>query len=1113
MRRNFTLCAGKGRRLPTLTLQSFITLMRISTLCLALMMGVGLSALEAGATYGQSTETTFLDIEAKHVPLATVFSMIEDRTEFLFVFPPELVASHADVSVMPGKKSVKDILGQILGGAMQYRESGKNIVVYAGEAAGQSMFMNVRGKVTDKNGAPMPGISVLVKGTTNGTVTDKAGEYALEASSSDWLVFSSIGYKKIEVQVGERSVVDQVIEEETQVLDAFEVSTGYYEMSDRLKTANITKITSKEITGQTVTSPLMALLGRVPGLELSLRSGAPGTAPLVRIRGNNSLRPQGGYPLFVIDGVVIDSSPMNSQSSLYISSVDPLAGINPENIESIEVLKDADATAIYGSRGANGVILIKTKLSKGNTATGVQVNAYQGTGEIPHFMNLLNTKQYLEMRKEAFRNGGAKPGLFDFDLTSWDSTKYTSWQKELLGGTSRISDVELAFLGGDERTSFRINGGYHRETSFVSDNFGFDRASAGVTFSHRSADNRFIVSTTANYGLTKNKILNLSPFIERALVLPPNAPDLYKEDGNLEWGPIYISQNFTLTSLQNPMAELRRTNENTIGGLVANTNLSYLLMKDLIIKTNLGYTDVNGDELIKDPILARSPTDIGSGTTGTAYFGTNKRRSYIIEPQASYDLKLADHDLSVLLGATFQQSTSLWRGVQADGYPSDVLLGTLKGATSYGYSRDTDTKYRYAAVFARIGYNWREKYLVNLTGRRDGSSRFGPGNQFGNFGAVGAAWIFSSENFMSNVLDILSFGKLRGSYGTTGNDQIDDYAFYDLYEIGKYRPQNTITLLPKGLYNPDYRWETTKKIEVALELSFLKDRLSMQTSWYRNRSSNQIFDYQLPATTGFPYIRKNFDATVENTGWEFFIQTRNIETNSFSWSTSINMTLPKNRLLSFPGIDVSPYATQFKIGEPLSIQNHYIWKGVDPQTGLHVFADLDDSGTLNGKDRVFGNPLGSKYYGGVMNTLRYMGLELSFLFQLVKQKSVGPYSAAPGGSISNQPEEVMTRWAREGDVTNVGKFSTDFEVQGNFYNVLASDYNIVDASFIRLRTFSLSYVLPVAFLEKFKVKQTRIFVQGQNLLTITDFVGLDPETGARVMPQMRTITGGISVKF
>jgi hypothetical protein len=275
-----------------------------------------------------------------------------------------------------------------------------------------------------------------------------------------------------------------------------------------------------------------------------------------------------------------------------------------------------------------------------------------------------------------------------------------------------------------------------------------------------------------------------------------------------------------------------------------------------------------------------------------------------------------------------------------------------------------------------------------------------------------------------------------------------------------------------------------------------------------------VINYQLPATTGFPSILKNFDATVENTGWELTIQTRNIESDKFTWTTSINMTIPKNRLVSFAGIDDSPYASRYKVGSPLSIQRMYIWKGIDPQTGEHIIADLDDNGSLDDKDRVFSSPFGPKYYGGMLNTLRFKGIEMSFLIQFSKQIGQIQYVNYPGSTGENQPVEAMNRWRQEGDITNVAKFSTDFTLP-SFYSstVLNSNYNIADASFIKLKTLSISYTLPKNIIDKLKLTQTRFFVQGQNLFVLSDFIGLDPETGARTMPQMKMITGGIDLKF
>lgn len=1062
-------------------------------------------------------------ISGKHLTLQQIFAAIEKQTEYVLFNNKRDLAGTKKISFSASSMPLEELLDAVFRDQpLKYSIKGNMIVVSRkNEPASlpQIVFTGqpdppVRVRVADIEGRPLPGASVINKNAKSSGVTDAEGALTLNLSVGDVIEISFIGYEKQSVTIKDVSApLNVVLKPSASDLDAVTVNAGYWRTSAKRSTGNIVRITAKDIEGQPVTSPLVALQGRVPGLNIILRDGAPNTAPQIRIRGNNSLRQRGGYPLYIIDGVVVDSRPLESNISQYRSNIDPLAGINPENIESIDVLKDADATAIYGSRGANGVILITTKQRRDNLPTSVEARVYRGIGEIPRFIDMLNTQQFLEMRKEAFRNANMQPGIFDYDMIYWDSTKYTDWQKVLLGGSAKVSDAELAFSGGNDRTSFRVNGGYHKETNIISDDFGFDRWSAGFNVSHRSADNRFSILANTNYGFDRNRNLNTSGFLQAAYVLAPNTPDLYHEDGSLNWGLIYLPDyNYTATSILNPMAELRRSNEVNSGILVANASLSYLLVKGLTLKTNLGYTSTNSDERTKNPIAALSPGDIYYGSTGRASFSSNKRKSVIIEPQAAYDFKLNDHEFNLVAGATFNQNKDHFNSVTAYGYTSDVLLNTLQGAEYYSYSNDNPSEYRYIAGYARIGYNWREKYLVNLTGRRDGSSRFGPGKQFGNFGAIGAAWIFSSEGFMTGTSDILSFGKLRGSYGITGNDQIGEYQFYDLYRLSR-KYMRTITLVPKGLFNPDFNWEVTRKMELAVELGFLKDRLTAQAAWFRNTSSNQVVDNPLSYITGFGSIYRNFDeATIENTGWEFALQSHNINRRHFKWETSLNITLSRNRLLSFDGIESSPYATQYKVGESLNIERKYVWKGVDPVTGNHVIADLDGNGSIDDADRVFSDNMDPKYFGGISNTFSYKGIGLSFLFRFANQKGTTAFQQAPGGG-ANQPVEVMKRWRKQGDVTDIAKFSMDYQDLSWFYYSTASDHGIVDASFLTLSTLSLSYNLPRELVQKAKIREASIYVHGQNLLTITKFIGLSPESGAYSMPQLRMITGGINLKF
>jgi TonB-linked SusC/RagA family outer membrane protein len=953
----------------------------------------------------------------------------------------------------------------------------------------------------------MAGVNVVVKGTTKGTTSDSEGKFAIDVQESDVLVFSFIGHKTVSTEVGNRSIIDITLEEDVASLNEVVISGGYYQTTAKTKTGNISKITAKDIENQPVTSPLMALQGRVPGLEITPNTGVPGDAPKIRIRGENSIRGDGGFPLYVIDGVPVNSSPI-STSGLLIGTFDPLGTINPSNIESIEILKDGDATAIYGSRGANGVILITTKNAAKSSGTNLDVSVYKGVGQVSNKLDLLNTQEYLQVRKKAFANDQLDPGSFDYDVNgAWDTTRYTDWQDALLGGTAHITDAQANISGGNSNISFRLGGSLHKETMVFPGDFGYQRATGNLSLSYISSNQKFTSTVSVNYGAQNSKIFSATNLVNNALELPPNAPRLYNDDGNLNWEPLDGSSTWA-----NPLASLKNDHKSTTGNLVANSNFSYEIISGLGLKMNIGYTELNASERIKFPISTLPPEEISSGSRGSANFGNNKRTSWIIEPQATYVKRFENHVINAVVGTTWQQSSSLIQSVNATGYTSDALLGSLRGATTTNFLVDDFSEYKYNALFARIGYNYREKYLLNLTGRRDGSSRFGPGNRFGNFGAIGAAWIFSNESFIHENVSVLNFGKIRASYGTTGNDQIGDYQFYNTYSIHFNNYQNGASLYPSALYNPNFGWEKTTKLEAAIELGFFDNRISFEGSIYRNQSSNLLVEYALPATTGYRSILSNFAALVENSGVELVLNTTNVNTKNFKWTTAINFSRPKNTLKEFSGIETSSYSKQYKVGEPLSVQRLYTYNGVNPQTGIYEVADINDDGSIDDEDKLFTSSLDRKYYGGVNNTIRYKGLEFSFLIQFSSQRAARYFPLAPGFK-TNQLKSSLQYWQTEGDVTDVQMPTQNFfPGYMAYFNVAESDFILTDASFVRLKTLSLSYLIPSRISEVAKMQELRVFLQGQNLLVRTDYVNLDPETGSQ-LPPLRMITIGVQVKF
>ena len=964
----------------------------------------------------------------------------------------------------------------------------------------------VSGVVTGTEGIPLAGVNIVVGSTNRGTITDMHGSFEIIAGSDDVLVFSIVGFKSLSVAVSGKDIVNVQMEEDVTVLGEVVLNAGYYTVSEKEKTGSIVKVETAELEKQPINSPLAALQGRMAGVKITQSSNLPGAAPSIQIRGQNSLRPGGNYPLYIIDGVPVNASPLPG-SGLLSLGIDPLNTMNLSNIESIEILKDADATAIYGSRGANGVVLITTK--KGTVGkTSFLLGGYSGVGTLSNAIDVLNTQQYLEMRNEAFANDGATPFEFNApDLLLWDQERNTDWKKELLGHTAYITDVQASVSGGSDQTVFLVGGSLHRESMVFPGDFGYRKATANVNLGHTSRDQRFKLSLSANYGVDKNKLFYDAQFIQKAILLAPNAPALYNAEGDLNW------ENSTWA---NPLADLRKTQVVESHNLVANLSLSYLLAKGLTLKGNFGYMDLQSEETYRDPISAYDPA-IQPYLVNSSRQNTAKRRSMIVEPQLDYALKLGKLGVQMMIGGTFQESMDNQLFLLAEGYADESLMDNLANAANVYVSRQNDIDYKYSAIFGRLALDWDKRYFVNLTGRRDGSSRFAPQHRFGNFGALGAAWIFSKEPWMERNLPFLSFGKLRGSYGSTGNDQIADYGYLDAYA-----PTNGEGgLYPIQLGNPDYSWEENKKLEAGLSLGFLQDRLQMNASWYRNRSSNQLVGYNLPTQTGFSSIQANLPATVQNTGWELEVD-NSVRLGKVQWRTTINLTWPKNELLEFPGIEQSSYANTYRIGESLQSSLLYQFQGVDQETGLYGVSDSNDDGTINFEDRTVVKDFVPQYYGGVNTGISLGSFQMDFLFEFVKQlgrNHLAGFATPPGwqGFVGgNQPLVVLDRWRQAGDQSDVQLFTqsmgyTEYDRAAN------SDLSVTDASYVRLKTLSLSYQLSSGLIHGLGIENCTVYVHGQNLLTFTGYQGLDPQAnrGGSLfsLPPLRTITLGAKFQF
>lgn len=962
----------------------------------------------------------------------------------------------------------------------------------------------ITGIVSDANRA-LPGVTITVKGTQTSTISDNDGKYNITADENAILVFSFIGLKTAEVPVNGKTTINVTLSEDATTLKEVTINAGYYTVKDKARTGSISKITSKDIEKQPVTNVIAAMQGRMAGVNITQTSGVPGGGFEIQIRGQNSLRAEGNSPLYLIDGVPYSSETVGNSrtTSIMPTLANPLNSINPQDIESIEVLKDADATAIYGSRGANGVVLITTK--KGQQGkTRFTASVMKGTGEATKFMKLLNTEQYLAVRNEAFANDGVPPDFMAYDINgTWDQNRYTDWQKELLGGTVNYTDAAASVSGGTANTQFLVSGTFHDETTVFPGDYGYRRNVLRSNLNHTSENQKFKITLSTGYTVQGNDqpAVDISRI---ALQLAPNAPALYNADGSLNW------ENSTW---ENPLGALEGKYRTKTYDFIANSFLSYKVLPGLELKSSFGITDTKHDETKTQPSTMYDPAYEVGTEYSQLYVNATTRRSWIVEPQISWSKQWKYGKTELLAGGTFQQQRGSKTLTEGEGFSSNSLIYNMASAFTVLALQDQQTDYKYQAFFGRLNYSYQDKYIINLTGRRDGSSRFGPGKQFANFGAVGAAWLFSEEALLKDN-KVLSFGKLRASYGTTGNDLIGDYQFLDTFLSSGVSYNGVIGLQPTRLYNPNFGWETNKKFEVALEAGFLKDRIFLSVGWYTNQSSSQLVGIPMPATTGFASIQGNLDATVQNRGTELTLRTVNFQKDSFKWTTNFNISFSKNKLLSFPNLEGSTYRNQFVIGEALNIRKVYHYTGIDPQTGVFTFEDVNGDGIISAPDRQTVKDFNPKFFGGLSNLLTYKRWQLDFMLQFVKQDNyASAVMTAMPGVMANQPVEVLDHWQNAGSSGTYQLYSAGYngDAVDAYYNYIDSDGVIADASYVRLKNVALSYRVPEKWLFG---ANCRITLEGQNLLTFTSYKGRDPEFKTYgYLPPLKVMTAGLQFTF
>ncbi|MBK7223485.1 MAG: SusC/RagA family TonB-linked outer membrane protein [Saprospiraceae bacterium] len=1075
------------------------------------------ACLNVGA-FSSAQEIT---LSEKGASLQKIFRQIHHQTGYQFFYEDELLDKAGKIDIHVEKASLDETLTRCFERLdLSYVIVNKTIVVNVRKRdveASRSLPpapirkpvlpIDVSGKVVMENGEPAIGVTVAVKGTFIGTFTDENGRYALEnINDNDTLVFSAVNILTIEAPVAGRTVVDVVVRSSISVLDEVQV-IGYGITTRRLQTGSVGTVKSQILERQPVANPLQALQGRIAGVSITQTAGAIGSGVEIQVRGVNTIE-SGNQPLIIVDGAVMPDP--NRGLGTSVGSYMPwgsssMTNLNSADIESIEILKDADATSIYGSRGANGVVLITTKKAKlGATKFNVDVSTWVNSAtDLPERLTLA---QYLQMRRDAFAMGNYNPTTKVAinpiaatannapDLLVWDTTQATTdWTDFEYGNQTPAISIQSSLSGGDKRLNFYASGGYLKQTDITRGSPYQERLSTSLGLNHTSANDRLSANLSASY--LQNTISPSRGGGSPGLLssLPPNMP-MTNADGSPFWPSGSITQN---SLLLNPFAAEESRTQSGSKNFIGNLDVSYRLFKGLILKTQLGFNEQTLNNKSITPSTSINPLNPGTTVPGSS-FSESRFQSVNLEPQITYSAKIAKGKLELLVGSTFFNRKLAAYRISFNGFATDALLDSWAGGSSVESRSNSSTDYRFNSVFGRANYNWGEKYLLNLTFRRDGSSRFGPERQWGDFGAVGLGWVFSNEKVFKDKIPGFSYGKLRGSYGTSGNDNISDYRWTSLYSTAVYDGRSG--LAASFLSDPFVGWETSRKLDLAAELGFFKDRILLNVNWYRTHTTDLLLSTPVPAQTGFTTFITNTPAVVENKGWEFELTTQNTDPKSaWQWRTNFNLSLLKNQLLEFPDLENSSFANRLRIGLPINSPRYplnaewsQVYRGVDPATGLPIFDDLDGSGTINNNDRTYIGSAIPRTFGGFSNTISFKGLELDLFFQFSQQLATNwMFNSIYPGQLNNPvaADFYGNYWKQPGDNAQYPRLWSG-AASNTTTNLLSSIFPLSSAAledilYVRLKNASLAYTLPSQWVSKAKMTRAVLYVRGQNLLTWT----------------------------
>lgn len=1074
---------------------------------LALFLFVGTTY--ATESYSQNMRVT---VVSSSITTGQVLSEIEDQTDYLFVYDVNEVDLDRNVNVRAENRPVSEVLDEVFEGTdVDYAMEGKNIMLMKRSkketpaSVQQTSENTIQGVVTDANGEPIIGANIMIEGTTTGTITDFDGRFTLDVPENATLQISYIGFVSQNVKVNGRKDITVKLVEDAKTLDEV-VVVGYGTMKKSDLTGSVSSITSDNFKLGTDLTPQQLMQGAFSGVNISQNSGKPGGSNTIRVRGGTSISASND-PLYVIDGVPISTSAGVNQSNISTATTDffdqepinPLSNINPNDIESINILKDASATAIYGSRGANGVIMITTKKGK----AGVRQLDYSfnlGISTVANKLDVLTGDEYRQT-------------VTDLGLTLDDKGMNTDWQ-DVIFRTAISQNHYVSFMSGSEKTSYRASAGYSNQNGIM-EGSGMKSANARVNINHKALNDKLKLNLNISYGETDSDQAPVSntvgsemgsSMLYEAYVFNPTYP-IYDENGDYYDVPPY---RVNPASFAKELLDERGTSQ-FLGNLTADWNF----YKPFTLQVNVGY---NKNTISRNSYISKSNL---LGNSNNGYVTVQKLSDYskLLETILKYNQSFGKHHIDAMIGYSWQYFYGEGQTTKAYGFLSDnfkwyslAAAQTVESISSYAESNTL------ISMYGRVNYNYADKYLLTATVRRDGSSRFGSGNKWGVFPSVAASWRISQEDFFQN--DVMSDLKLRVSFGITGSQEIGNYnslstlgASTNGYLVGG---EKVTIVLPQQYTNPDLKWEQTAQTDVGIDFGFFNGRIRGSIDYYYKKTTDLLLSVAVPSPSLITTQIANV-GTVTNQGIELDLAFDLMRRKNFSWEANLNLSHNKNEVVSLSNdkwtgdnMQVAPcqgqglsgtYAQLIMPGQPIG--TFYGKRFIGIVDGVEQFAN-------DGESEVIGCAQPDLTFGLGTN-LQYKNWTFSLNFRGSIGNDVYNCTANNLAYLSNLPGRNVLREAVTSGVSRdqAKVFSSRF---------------IEDGSFVRLDNISLGYNFS---LPKLYVSNARIFVSAQNLFTITGYSGADPEVNSEISrtgvaplgvdylsyPRARTFSMGVNLSF